>query len=227
MSDLVEQDVEQDSTGKVSLKQGVSKNRIISVHDPEMRHGRKNKSNRFDGHKGTIAVDTETKLITATDVIAGSASDAENALALCQQSEKNAGSEVETALGDTAYGSGESRKEFAGAGINLITVSPEPTQENIFRVKLVLFLRIQKELGEEGLHRFRVLVLNSDGGRVLETPETPMQFGRDKFYSFILNIQNIPISKYDSYSFELLINGENRRSLSVEIKAPTTAGSQT
>ena len=133
LSGLVEQDVEEDGSGKVSLKQGVSKDRIVSVHDPEMRHGRKSKSKRFDGHKGTIAVDTETQLITATDVIAGNGSDSENALALCEQSENNTGSEVETAIGDTAYGTGELRKDFAKAEINLVAKAPPLTGPENFK----------------------------------------------------------------------------------------------
>ena len=35
----------------VSLKGGVSKDRMVSVHDPEMRHGHKSSRRRFDGHK--------------------------------------------------------------------------------------------------------------------------------------------------------------------------------
>ena len=112
---------------------------------------------------------------------------------------------------------------MSGAGITKLVLSPEPTQERVFPMTLFLFLRVQKELGEERLHKFKVLVLDSDGGRVVETPEEPMQFGRDKFYNFILNIQNIPIRKYDIYSFEILINGENRRSLPIEVGAPATA----
>ena len=41
---------------EVSLKDGVSKDRIVSVHDTQMRHGRKSKSRRFDGHKAAVAV---------------------------------------------------------------------------------------------------------------------------------------------------------------------------
>jgi len=44
---------------------------VVSVHDPEMRHGRKSKAKRFDGHKDAIAVDPESQLITAADVLAG------------------------------------------------------------------------------------------------------------------------------------------------------------
>ncbi len=51
LSRLLLQDIERQADG-VSLKQGVSPERIVSVHDPEMRHGRKSANKRFDGHKG-------------------------------------------------------------------------------------------------------------------------------------------------------------------------------
>ena len=54
-----------DGDGGVSLKEGVSKDRMVSVHDPQMRHGHKSKSKRFDGHKAAVVVDTESQLITA------------------------------------------------------------------------------------------------------------------------------------------------------------------
>ena len=69
---LLMQDIERREDG-TRLKQGVSSDRIVSVHDPEMRHGRKSARRRFDGHKAAIAVDPESQLITAADVLAGNA----------------------------------------------------------------------------------------------------------------------------------------------------------
>lgn len=132
LCELVAQDVEEDASGSVTIKQGVSQDRIVSVHDPEMRHGRKSKSKRFDGHKATLAVDTESQLITATDVIAANASDGANALALCEQSEKNTGCEVETAIGDTAYGTAQVRREFADAEIKLVAKAPPIAERGTF-----------------------------------------------------------------------------------------------
>ncbi len=91
---LVSQDVERSEEGS-TLKEGVARDRIVSVHDPEMRHGRKSKSKRFDGHKAAIAVDAESQLITAVEVLAGNAPDSEHALELTQASEENSGLEVE------------------------------------------------------------------------------------------------------------------------------------
>ena len=64
-----------DGDDGVSLKGGVSKDRMMSVHDPEMRHGHKSSRRRFDGHKAAIVVDTDTQLITAVEVLPGNAPD--------------------------------------------------------------------------------------------------------------------------------------------------------
>src|SRR5262249_52174578 len=47
---ILAQDIERDEHGP-RLKRGVAPDRLVSVHDPEMRHGRKSRSHRFDGHK--------------------------------------------------------------------------------------------------------------------------------------------------------------------------------
>lgn len=51
---LVAQDIEQDPSGGRKIKEGVAKNRIISISDPEMRHGRKSKTKLFNGYKRHI-----------------------------------------------------------------------------------------------------------------------------------------------------------------------------
>ena len=57
----------------VSVRDGVSKDRMPSVHDPELRHGHKSSRRRFNGHKAAIVVDTDSQLITAVDVLPGNA----------------------------------------------------------------------------------------------------------------------------------------------------------
>ena len=64
MGQLLLQDVERTGDG-IDLKDGVSKDRMVSVHDTEMRHGHKSSRCRFDGHKAAIVVDTGSQLITA------------------------------------------------------------------------------------------------------------------------------------------------------------------
>ncbi len=113
------QDVERRADGP-ALKQGVADDRLVSVHDPEMRHGRKSKTKRFDGHKAAVAVDTDEQLITAVAVLAGNAQDHERALELVEQSEATTGCPVEVSIGDGAYGDGETRQAFADAERELV-----------------------------------------------------------------------------------------------------------
>jgi transposase len=125
------QDIERRTDG-AALRDGVAKDRMPSVHDPELRHGRKSKAKRFDGHKVQLAVDTETQLITAVEVIPGNAPDREQALAVVEQSEARTGCVVEETVGDCAYGDGLTRQQFAGAGRTLIAKVPSSTNQGRF-----------------------------------------------------------------------------------------------
>ena len=90
LGQLLLQDVER-AEGGMSLKDGVSRDRMMSVHDPEMRHGHKSSRRRFDGHKAAIVVDTGSQLITAVEVLPGNAPDNLGALDLVEASEANTG----------------------------------------------------------------------------------------------------------------------------------------
>jgi hypothetical protein len=63
-----EQDLESTPNGPTRVRQGVAKDRRISVEDAEMRHGRKNSSKRFDGYKEHIARDLDSPAIVACAV---------------------------------------------------------------------------------------------------------------------------------------------------------------
>ena len=123
LGQLLIQDVECTGDG-IGLKDGVSRDRMMSVHDPEMRHGHKSSRRRFDGHKAAIVVDTDTQLITEVEVLPGNAPDNLGALELVERSEANTGVPVEEALGDAAYGDGDTRQAFADAGRTLIARVP-------------------------------------------------------------------------------------------------------
>ena len=116
----------------VSVRDGVSKDRMPSVHDPELRHGHKSSRRRFNGHKAAIVVDTDSQLITAVDVLPGNAPDNLGALELVEASEASTGSVVEEAMGDVAYGDGGTRQAFADAGRRLVAKVPGRPDRNTF-----------------------------------------------------------------------------------------------
>ena len=119
----VDADVDADADG-VSIRDGVSRDRMPSVHDPELRHGHKSSRRRFNGHKAAIVVDTDSQLITAVDVLPGNAPDNLGALELVEQSEASTGAPVDEAMGDAAYGDGGTRQAFADAGRRLVAKVP-------------------------------------------------------------------------------------------------------
>jgi len=131
LSRVLGQDVERLADGP-SLRDGVAKDRIPSVHDPEMRHGRKSKRKRFDGHKAQVAVDTKTQLITAVDAVAGNAPDNTGALGLVEASEAMTGCAVAETIGDCAYGDGATRQQFADAHRTLIAKAAPVTNQGRF-----------------------------------------------------------------------------------------------
>src|SRR5437667_6036202 len=110
---LIRQDVEEKPGGGCQIKEGTEKDRLISVHDTEMRHGRKRASKTFNGHKTAVAVDMESQLICGVEILAGNAGDQEKALDLVHQAERVTEAKVEETVGDCAYGGSPTRKAFA------------------------------------------------------------------------------------------------------------------
>jgi len=110
---LIAQDVEEKPEGGCQIKEGTEKDRVVSVEDPEMRHGHKSASQRFNGHKAAVAVEMESQLISGVEVLAGNAGDQEKARELVHQSERVMEAEVEETVGDCAYGGGPTRRAFA------------------------------------------------------------------------------------------------------------------
>ena len=153
LTQLLWQDVEPTERG-FAIKQGTAKDRVPSVEDPEQRHGHKSHGRSFTGHKGGIAVDPETQLITAVTVAPGNAHDGEGARELVEQAEANTGSDVEQVIGDTAYGSMETRKALGDREIIAPTVKPHSKRaisKDDFEIDLTND-RVRCPMGHETTH---------------------------------------------------------------------------
>jgi hypothetical protein len=77
-----EQDLEIAKDGSVAIRRGVAEDRRVSIEDPDMRHGRKSKSKRFNGYKEHVATDIDTGLIVASEVTPANRPEEEAALQL-------------------------------------------------------------------------------------------------------------------------------------------------
>ena len=166
LEQLLLQDVVERPDGEgglqAAIKAGTAPERIPSATDPEQRHGRKSKSKRFTGHKASVAVDVDSQLILAADVLSGAAGDATAALAQVEQVEQTTGQKVAQALGDCAYGSGTTRQAFADAGRELVAKVPQ-------------------ESDNQGLFPKRAFVLDLEQDRVTcPGGQTTVRFTQDK-----------------------------------------------
>lgn len=68
LQQVLSQDLEPDPGGGQRIREGVAPDRRVSIEDPDMRHGRKSKSKRFNGYKRHLAGDLDTGVILAVAV---------------------------------------------------------------------------------------------------------------------------------------------------------------
>ena len=127
---IIDQDIDKgpDDGQGPAIRRGVAKDRVVSVVDPEMRHGRKSRSRRVDGYKAHIITDHDNELILGVATTAANVADGPQAAGLVTAA-KAAGVPVTEVLGDTAYGDGDTREavEGVGAKVTAKTQPPAPT----------------------------------------------------------------------------------------------------
>lgn len=131
LSKVTWQDIEINEQQEPQIRQGVAKDRIISISDPEMRHGHKTSKGLFNGYKDSILEDPNTELITGVAVAEGNKHDAEviNELLCCAE---RAGINTTQLTGDTAYGAAETRMALKGEKINVIAPVANSSNKGLF-----------------------------------------------------------------------------------------------
>ncbi len=107
LTKILGDDVVTDEHGDPQIGEGTAPNRILSVTDPEMRHGHKSKAQRFDGFKTAVTTEVESELILDVADLPASCGDGEHLLPTIHRVEAHAGVIVERIIGDGAYPSGE------------------------------------------------------------------------------------------------------------------------
>jgi hypothetical protein len=140
LATVIGQDIEETADGRFIIAQGVAPDRVISVVDPQARHGHKSNARGFDGYKGHVAIDPDSELITAAEVGAANAGDAAMAPALLADlaaaTDPNASADQAAAAssgqapivyGDAAYGTGALLADLDQRGITAMTKVAAPT----------------------------------------------------------------------------------------------------
>jgi hypothetical protein len=123
---IITQDLELGADGKMQIRQGVAEDRLISVHDSEMRRGHKTQSEAFEGYKFHHTVDAEHGLILAVEVTGANVHDSVPSAPMAERAEAASGSVVTKVIGDCAYGTEKNRVEHDEAGRTLVAKIPRP-----------------------------------------------------------------------------------------------------
>lgn len=124
---VIAQDVETNSAGGgPRIRDGVTPGRVVSAHDPEMRHGHKSNGKVYNGHKAHVAVDTGHGVITGVDTTAPGEPDGGQVDSLVKQTEQVTGCPVDQGLGDTAYSTRRAIGEADKSNLDLVTKMPSP-----------------------------------------------------------------------------------------------------
>ena len=136
-------DVVTDEHGSPKLGEGTAADRIISVTDPEMRHGRKSASKRFDGFKVSVATEAGSELIMDIADMPACEGDGRGLLPAVARVEEHAGVEVGRVIGDGAYPSGDNLAGCAnhpGHPVDLVSPLGRPcegkVEKSAFRIDL-------------------------------------------------------------------------------------------
>ena len=139
LATVIGQDIEETADGRFVIAQGVAPDRVISVVDPQARHGHKSNARGFDGYKGHVAIDPDSEVICAAEVGAANTGDAAMAATLLADLPTGSAADptqpaataqpppAPIVYGDAAYGTGALLADLAQRGVTAMTKVAAPT----------------------------------------------------------------------------------------------------
>lgn len=146
-------DLEPDDQGQPQIAEGTAPDRIISITEPEMRHGRKSSAQRFDGFKAAVTTEQSSELILDIQDMRAAGSDGQELMPTITRVEQHAGVTVERIIGDGAYGSGENRAACAthqDQPVDLVAPLARPDDPEVDKSAFAIDLAIQTATCPQG-----------------------------------------------------------------------------
>jgi hypothetical protein len=124
---VIAQDLETDDNGRLVVAHKVAKDRLISMTDPQARHGHKSRKRSFDGFKVHVLGDVMSGLILSLTVTPGNLHDGAVAHRLIRRAKRQV-HELDRVLGDCAYGGAQLRHDVhAQLGVQIVAPALRPT----------------------------------------------------------------------------------------------------
>jgi len=134
LTKILGDDIVDDEGGDPQIAEGTAPDRIISITDPDMRHGRKSRAHRFDGFKVSVSSDLSSDMILDIADVTAAGGDGQHLLPTVRRTEAQTGVTVERVLGDGAYGSGQNLEACAQRAdhpIDLLTPRRRPADPEV------------------------------------------------------------------------------------------------
>lgn len=152
LTKILGDDVVTDDEGQSQIGQGTASDRIISITDPEMRHGRKSEAQRFDGFKASVSTEQSSEMLLDIADVTASGSDGAHLMPIIERTEAETAVTVERVLGDGAYGSGKNRAACAERDepIDLISPLAQPCDPEVHKSAFKIDLEAQTATCPQG-----------------------------------------------------------------------------
>jgi transposase len=152
LTKILGDDVVTDEEGQSQIGQGTAPDRIISITEPEMRHGRKSKAHRFDGFKAIVSTDQSSELILDIADVTASGSDGTHLMSTVERVEAEPAVTVNRAIADGAFGSGQNRAACAERDEPIDLVSPlaKPFDSEVHKSAFEIDLETQSATCPQG-----------------------------------------------------------------------------
>jgi transposase len=131
LTKILGDDLTTDEVGDPQIGEGVAADRIVSLTDVDMRHGRKSVAHRFDGRKLQVAEEQSSALIVAMEPVPANVGDGRDLLPVIDQVEEQTGLSVAQAIADGAYGTGDNRAASQAREMDLVSPLAIPTDAEV------------------------------------------------------------------------------------------------
>lgn len=165
LTKILGDDVTSDEAGQPQLGEGTAPDRIVSLTDPQMRHGRKSAAQRFEGRKWQVAEDRHSELLLAVEPVPANASDGRDLLPVIEHVETQAQATVECVIADGAYGTGDNRADCTARGTDLVSPLAVPTNPDFAKTAFAIDLTAGTVTCPQGQTTTRQRPSHDDFGR--------------------------------------------------------------
>ncbi len=169
LTKILGDDLTTDEAGDPHIGQGVAEDRIVSLTDPEIRHGRKSASRRFDGRKLQVAEEQTSELIVAIEPVPANAGDGRDLIAVMDHVEEHTGLTVERAIADGAYGTGDNRADCQAQDVDLVSPLAVPHDVEVSKANFAIDLHARTVTCPQGHITTTYKLIKDNQGRPVQS----------------------------------------------------------